>query len=277
MVSSATSWRKSWRCVCFNGSTAPKPWCRSHPRPGWPCVRRFNGATARKPWFRVSVDQDLDIVVLASMGPRQAVVSISRSGSSLIGKSLQWGHGTQAVVSPKDRWHRLPSLWRRFNGATARKPWCRKMACSWWTTKSSFNGSTARKPWCRALAGEGERLPAVLQWGHGTQCVVSFTFGKTFGQLYGPLQWGHGTQAVVSAKRRHLYGRGTAASMGPRHPSRGVDDARTNRTVGTEASMGPRHPSRGVGRRTRRTKFSSSSFNGSTAPKPWCRAKSPAS
>ena len=158
------------------------------------------------------------------MGPRHAsrgVAQGSLASPSIALATLQWGHGTQAVVSEDGMFlvdDQIQLQW--VHG-----------------TKAVVSG----------MAGEGERLPAVLQWVHGMKCVVSFTFGKTFGQLYGPLQWVHGMKAVVLAKRRHLYGRGTAASMGPRHESRGVDDARTNRTVVTEASMGPRHQSRGVG------------------------------
>jgi len=61
---------------------------------------------------------------------------------------LQWGHGDEAVEEPPHFGPR-PDQLRRFNGATAMKPWKRTVWLHGHPAGSSFNGATAMKPWKR--------------------------------------------------------------------------------------------------------------------------------
>ncbi len=82
---------------------------------------------------------------------------------------LQWGHGTEAVEIPA----KLPRIARnrRFNGATAQRPW---------------------KFFVRHQDGTSSTL---LQWGHGTE-AVEIAEAAILSPTYPTLQWGHGTEAV---------------------------------------------------------------------------------
>ena len=83
---------------------------------------------------------------------------------------LQWGHGDEAVEETSRSVCRRHA--KRFNGATAMKPW-KRLDVPWSPCAGdSFNGATAMKPWKRLthVARHGERR-CVLQWGHGDEAV----------------------------------------------------------------------------------------------------------
>src|SRR5271157_5414034 len=61
---------------------------------------------------------------------------------------LQWGHGDEAVEEVA-AWPRKRAGRRRFNGATAMKPWKRARHDCRDSPYKCFNGATAMKPWKR--------------------------------------------------------------------------------------------------------------------------------
>ncbi len=109
----------------------------------------FNGATAMKPWK-----------------------SITETRGMAEARTLQWGHGDEAVeeeevpgteflvgsfngATAMKPWKRCTSRRSRsrrllcFNGATAMKPWKRDRSAYYRDRSGRFNGATAMKPWKR--------------------------------------------------------------------------------------------------------------------------------
>ena len=94
--------RKSTGLKCFNGSTARSPWYerRGERRKSLNAIC-FNGSTARSPWYGDETRDQVDLAVIASMGPR-----LARRGMV--------HHARRSI----------DAAWR-FNGSTARSPWYR--------------------------------------------------------------------------------------------------------------------------------------------------------
>ena len=94
---------------CFNGATALRPWTDRRKRPSSSCgTRGFNGATALRPWTacrRAGCPRRLPCPC-ASMGPRPC------------GRGRLAGSCTDRVQA---------DLVRRFNGATALRPWTARL------------------------------------------------------------------------------------------------------------------------------------------------------
>ena len=187
----------------------------------------------------------LAIATRASMGPRP------EDRGEQDGGGIGVPHRAASMgPRPEDRGEHFGPLpvfreQKRFNGATARRPW---RATPWRPLTSApdgFNGATARRPWrVRALLrriDDDEKL----QWGHGPKtvespliCISTPTPGSASmgprpedrGEAEctapddrgaGGLQWGHGPKTVERSSRRHDRGEDEAASMGPRPEDRG--------------------------------------------------------
>ena len=108
----------------------------------------------------------------------EAVEEASRFHSGGDALRLQWGHGDEAVEECR-RPERSKRRVRRFNGATAMKPWKR-------TTARYPNGSN------------GE-----LQWGHGDEAVEEYEGAENDPENQ-QLQWGHGDEAVEEILARDV-------------------------------------------------------------------------
>ena len=111
---------------------------------------------------------------------------------------LQWGHGDEAVEEARAGAKLVRNV-RRFNGATAMKPWKRldegdhgiqfeplqwghgdeaveEISASRKVIEPApgFNGATAMKPWKRVAPMKLRSLAIELQWGHGDEAVEEF-------------------------------------------------------------------------------------------------------
>ena len=108
-------------------------------------MQRFNGATALRPWK-----------------------TMRRPRSHRRPSRLQWGHGTEAVEDAA-RFRRTLHGPTRFNGATTlgrgRPGSAEPVAAS---TCRRFNGATALRPWKTAPSPMAATCRDSLQWGHGT-------------------------------------------------------------------------------------------------------------
>ena len=137
--------------ACFNGATAMKPWKR------WPIASimtavdgRFNGATAMKPWKSGLGVRRCRGHRSLQWGHGDEAVEETTSCTLLVPTIavLQWGHGDEAVEEAA-RCADADGVSRRFNGATAMKPWKRPARHAPSPIGECFNGATAMKPWKR--------------------------------------------------------------------------------------------------------------------------------
>ncbi len=256
----------------FNGSTARGPWCRLHGLEHQALgLAASMGPRHPSRGLRQTADLQAGGPGHASMGPRHASRGVDadqprqrragaepstgpRHPSRGVGGEikcctpkihmLQWGHGTQAVVSdrggPRCALAGKASMGPRHpsRGVGRSRAGCK-------VGRPGFNGSTAPKPWCRCVPGIGRFVLSVASMGsrhpsrgvgpiaHPAKAVVIASMGPRHpSRGVGPIA--HPAKAVV------------IASMGPRHPSRGVAASLVRRAAKRRASMGPRHPSRGV-------------------------------
>ncbi len=144
---------------------------------------------------------------------------VHRHAPASSNQSLQWSHGFSAVESSTLRYRTGVSL-RRFNGATAEKPWkvgiSRRLGC----VLHRFNGATAFQPWKGHGGNPLLRHHVSLQWSHGFSAVERLAATGP-SNLRAPLQWSHGFSAVERVASRSESTSFFSASMEPRLFSRG--------------------------------------------------------
>ncbi len=110
---------------------------------------------------------------------------------------------------------RLP-LVRRFNSATALRPWKLCSKGDWLSAASCFNSATALRPWKQDFRRSVWVNQLALQFGHGIEAVETATIGV--GLSYSEmLQFGHGIEAVETVRMVDDGGLMRTASIRPRH------------------------------------------------------------
>ena len=156
---------------------------------------RFNGATAFRPWKPPPANPP-------AVGEAWLQWSHSLSAMETRRRCGDGALGFPASMEPQPFGHGNPvsgkcgsSKRKRFNGATAFRPWklrSERLRTAW---DSGFNGATAFRPWKRPKPPRVNLNKGSLQWSHSLSAMETRIYGHS--HLWSrQLQWSHSLSAM---------------------------------------------------------------------------------